>query len=590
MTLWTEELRGRVIFVSHEWLGLDHPDPHGEQFAALQHMLKRLMAGDIKQVERCWQEQIAFKSKEMLGSEAWMDALPDMYIWLDYMSVPQPRATETIKGETRLRSTSDHRLAVVDGDTTADLVKDLQLAVASIPAYIERSDLILVLAPGCMHVDRRELCNFGTWQSRGWCRLELQAAYLNPADIPVMVCADSEAEPYFKCKWEAMSMPVGEGQFTCCRLGHKSGGQSIPCDRYQVRLVLEEMIDAKAQYLEETGQMGRYRWLQSLRCNALQGLPAVEKVHLDAESSSAPPQSPLQQLKKDLRWTPHDDDEGRRDGRSLLLYACMSGNVDAVRSIVEEDCSVELGMELRDPMLELGEYPTTPLMASMVFSSFEAVEILLSAKADPEQRIAHSAAAGGADALLLAALHGSANVMHWLKRFPEWDLERRDELGLTALQMAIIRGADACKTLAVVKALLAAGANPMTCANSGNNILTAACFADRSYPEVLQTLLKTPVDVNKQQVPSKGAWRAKLRCARAVARLNSKSLLLQEISHWEGRTPLMAAARQGHLTAVEMLLHARADPRLRNRRGETALDLATRCCLPPLQAALGIGS
>ena len=43
--------------------------------------------------------------------------------------------------------------------------------------------------------------------------------------------------------------PVGEGVFTCCKLGHKlptpNGVIDIPCDKVKVATVLETMYDNK---------------------------------------------------------------------------------------------------------------------------------------------------------------------------------------------------------------------------------------------------------------------------------------------------------------------------------------------------------
>ena len=43
-------------------------------------------------------------------------------------------------------------------------------AIMSIPAYIELSDFMLVVAPGSKHKDRHALTCYGSWRSRGWVR------------------------------------------------------------------------------------------------------------------------------------------------------------------------------------------------------------------------------------------------------------------------------------------------------------------------------------------------------------------------------------------------------------------------------------
>jgi hypothetical protein len=63
---------------------------------------------------------------------------------------------------------------------------DLGNAVKSIPAYVEKADFVAIVAPGCLHVDRRDpetklrtkTC-YRTYRSRGWCVLEMFASYLS---------------------------------------------------------------------------------------------------------------------------------------------------------------------------------------------------------------------------------------------------------------------------------------------------------------------------------------------------------------------------------------------------------------------------
>ena len=57
--------------------------------------------------------------------------------------------------------------------------RDMQNAVDSIHAYVEASDMFLVLCPSVQHTDRGEICNQLSWASRGWCRVELAAAALS---------------------------------------------------------------------------------------------------------------------------------------------------------------------------------------------------------------------------------------------------------------------------------------------------------------------------------------------------------------------------------------------------------------------------
>ena len=92
LTTWSEEISDKIIFVSHQWCGYDHPDPSNEQLRVLQATLKRLMEGKTS-VENNWKQQIIFKKKGVVKKEFWKDKLPDMYIWYDFVSLPQPTGT-----------------------------------------------------------------------------------------------------------------------------------------------------------------------------------------------------------------------------------------------------------------------------------------------------------------------------------------------------------------------------------------------------------------------------------------------------------------------------------------------------------------
>ncbi len=92
------------------------------------------------------------------------------YVWIDWSSMPQPSACSSdAKKEER------ERMGV-----------DLGKAVKSIPAYVEKSDFVVIVAPGCLHANRRDpdtklrtkTC-YRTYRGRGWCVLELFASYLS---------------------------------------------------------------------------------------------------------------------------------------------------------------------------------------------------------------------------------------------------------------------------------------------------------------------------------------------------------------------------------------------------------------------------
>jgi len=43
----TEEMWGKIFFISHQWTSYNHPDPKKDQLKSLQHVLRRLANGEM---------------------------------------------------------------------------------------------------------------------------------------------------------------------------------------------------------------------------------------------------------------------------------------------------------------------------------------------------------------------------------------------------------------------------------------------------------------------------------------------------------------------------------------------------------------
>ena len=53
--------------------------------------------------------------------------------------------------------------------TSHEANRALICAANSIPAYIELSTHLLIVAPPVKHRETGKLCDFGSWLQRGWC-------------------------------------------------------------------------------------------------------------------------------------------------------------------------------------------------------------------------------------------------------------------------------------------------------------------------------------------------------------------------------------------------------------------------------------
>jgi hypothetical protein len=147
-----------IIFVSHEWIGWSHPDPHGIQIKTFLRVMNRLVSREIKSVEMNISHVLMYKSNHVTSSKEWKDLLSRAYIWFDWISMPQPSAMPSTTSKEKKNR----------------METDLKNAVKSIPAYVEKSDFVTIVAPGCLHAERHDLTGegkskicFRTYRNRG---------------------------------------------------------------------------------------------------------------------------------------------------------------------------------------------------------------------------------------------------------------------------------------------------------------------------------------------------------------------------------------------------------------------------------------
>lgn len=121
-----------------------------------------------------------------------------LYVWIDFCCVPQ-----IVRRQDEGTGGSDP--GFYDQDA-----KDLQAAVRSIPAYVERCALFLALVPPLNHCERDQCCDLTGWESRGWCRLEILARWISRDSTQSVIVAESALRNNITVK----SVQVrGSGQF-----------------------------------------------------------------------------------------------------------------------------------------------------------------------------------------------------------------------------------------------------------------------------------------------------------------------------------------------------------------------------------------
>ena len=89
-------------------------------------------------------------------------------------------------------------------------------AIASIPAYIERSSHFLAVVPTVRHHDLADVtCDLGSWLERGWCRVELWALMLARFSwLPAIIIKGGEGTPFMMACQAAFARPPGCGSFS----------------------------------------------------------------------------------------------------------------------------------------------------------------------------------------------------------------------------------------------------------------------------------------------------------------------------------------------------------------------------------------
>ncbi|CAE7209291.1 unnamed protein product, partial [Symbiodinium pilosum] len=76
-----------TVFVSHQWLGIDHPDRLGFQFQKFQQAVRGLLEGKLLLSSDLASYFIGTRRSGLSRRE--LARLQNAYIWLDWFSIPQ---------------------------------------------------------------------------------------------------------------------------------------------------------------------------------------------------------------------------------------------------------------------------------------------------------------------------------------------------------------------------------------------------------------------------------------------------------------------------------------------------------------------
>ena len=208
-----------LIYISHEWVGTDHPDPDGTQMYHLTYMLERLKEGKISRTDMDAFHSLLYKHNVTTTADDWKRILNSekTYIWYDGFCVPRSRREDGFR---------------------------------SIPSYIRRCDFMIILAPGCTHFDRIDsrtkrkmnLC-YRTYRLRARCVFEMFCSFLitrgGEKARPALLVRSGTGTPNWISALECQKLAVGTSSFECCEGNHTTIKQ---CRRLLCLEILEILL------------------------------------------------------------------------------------------------------------------------------------------------------------------------------------------------------------------------------------------------------------------------------------------------------------------------------------------------------------
>jgi len=532
-----------VIFVSHQWLGKDHPDPEFKQFAVLQQALQNMSEGKLSARRDVISDLLSVSlpspsEKEQRNCLEWD-------FWYDYMCCPQ-----------RYRTTL--------GDAAGR--NELQQAIQSIPAYSDVADHTLVLVPCLQHVDTGETLSLRSWDKRGWCRAERMAAHCARRQKALLVlrsahCLQTSGGPEWVTSWP------GGGVFT------------LDSDRDVLCRLSERMLDIKCDSLRRQGDWKTWRFYRSLGPH----------VALVANNNSS------EELGDFLQkyHMPTDGLGALEGGLTPLMLAVIEGNLSITRRLLELKVDVDEPLAFRFPEAHIQGNVITALSLAASLSTkvtplwrcifrlpcqaWEAVKLLLDAKASVDL----PCGASRSSLLTTAAYFGNSDVMPTLIE-ARCSLTRLTTLGGCALFAAVRTSNAKCTEI-----LLAQRADPNRRNYVGATPLSFTCMFSQE-PAHAKLLLDARASVNEIHHPDGWLFSGIGWVSRQKVKMEGASNLHWNLAVLDGGSLLHVAALNGCFEIAEMLLSRRADPTT-TWDGWTPLKLALRHGHDSFESLLGSG-
>ena len=543
-----EESMGNALFVSHQWVAKEHPDPDFEQMPVLQDALQHLLYNSGSVSPDWVTESFVPAAKGISHQEFQSKAL---FLWYDYFSVPQLRGSPPPAAN----------------DSNGSQAK----AISSIPAYVARCRFFLALCPTIDSSAQDKVFTQSSWSRRGWCRLERAARELSAYDSWILV----QGSTSLKMIGTVLSFgsgPVGEGEFT------------VEDDRLKLAPVMQKIVNRKLTLSLQAGDLPAYRRHLNLQTLYLTGLKAKPTCNVipscdadmrtptcnvipscdDAMCKPAKRDDPVASFlyQNGFRGISEKDSAGFRP----LHYAAMSGSLHVVAGLLAQQANPNRRTTKAEPKLGFPPWMSALDMA-MFYKHNDAARLLICARAQLD--------GGTAPAMIIAATSNNVEGIRLL-RASGGDPLAKNLFGVSALVSAAGFG-----SLAAMEELLAQAQHSPH--ELGKALLDSMAICGGSA-ELVQRLVGLRADVDFQCDIRRDLSRLGRLLVAAQSlkhRVGKPTTLSAQSYHIHGQTPLMAAMQFAQHEGVAALIAAGARTDIRNCRNWTAADFARGAAVPP---------
>jgi len=527
------------LFVSHQWLSMEHPDPEGKQQRVLQECLQGVCSGHLS-ITNDVASQFFGEKKTLTQEQA--KRVKEGFIWLDWVSIPQ---IETFHDQ----DDEDDEVSIAKRNRSSRTFAyktparprrtDQEEFILSIPSFVQACQVFVALVPPLMHFDTRQLCNYASWSTRGWCRTEMWCKMmLGNQDMPVVVISAADQADFARPVNWVDHLPH-EGQF------------SVPADRGVVNGIFEQALSHQLGWLEQDSDPSLYRYFLARRENLI-GVGQQRRR--------------LPEFLEEFGFGSLKDAKRIRRGFGPILAAALSADTDLLKTLLEAACSVEQRLKAMPEVGVVGGMTTMQIVLLQGWRSPHVLKILLEARADPNS---------SSQGVPLLACCRTARDVELLVKYRGDVCKLAPPLKVPAIALA----SGESTPPEVIAKLLELRASPNGPAVSGLGIAQPLSFVAvnaKSNPHAVQVaklLLEARADVNQQCSASGIFFGVEVfsRCYIQVAQ--PRSMFMFAAANWS-TSSFGVACLFGGIELVELCLDAKGDVNLKNSRGKTPLDLA----------------